>query len=473
MDRAIDKPSETSNLLQNQQDGFWQPTVSPDGPKFMWVKRPGLTVYKTVGSTSSYGIRGLWGFVDNNGTKIVIAVNSNGDVWRVGTESNTDLTGTSDLTGSKQPYSLVALEGKIYIASNYSDEINEFTTTAASGIEVADADAPDSSCGIALINSVLVSQKINSSRFDWSNAGNGSAWTGLYANTEFQQGLTYRLMSANGFLYFFRSNYIEIWRDDGASFTRETVVNIGAFRATCIIEVDGIFYFLGEDFQVYKLDGFNVSSISSPEISNWFEYAHMTSGYTLEMTYLPILGKKFIIFRYSAGPSPVFDIDLNQWYQWGTWNSESGIYDPYKCYAITKTPSDYLRVLAGDYSTYNVYSVTGTTDNGTAIRSVIRTDFIDRGAPDSFKYCHELILVLKRANIASGTPKTISISYRDDGSTTWSTAITANIEAVSTTDYKVNIQRLGRYKRRMWRFVMIDESSAGLYGAYERFEIGR
>ena len=46
------------------------------------------------------------------------------------------------------------------------------------------------------------------------------------------------------------------------------------------------------------------------------------------------------------------------------------------------------------------------------------------------------------------------------------------IEAASTTELKVNLRRLGKYKRRQWEFTISDATVASIVGAWERFEIG-
>lgn len=477
LDKAADKLSETWSLPQNQQDGYWQPTTTPDGQKFLWVTRPGLTELCTVGATSTRSIVGLyWYGYESSSTSYGVAVNTSGEVFRFGVDGSsvTDITGSADLAGSTGalPFSFASIGSYFFIAHHGAKGINRFTLTAASGAVVADAQAPNLVWGITKLNNILVAQNRYSSRFDWSDAGDGTAWSGYYASCEYQTGLTQMVYTANGYLYFFRTGYIEIWRDDSISFTRETVINTGALYQTAICQVEGDFYFLGEDFTFYELKGFSLSDVGNPFMKRLFGYKTQTDGvYPTSTIFLPIDGKRLVLVNYAAGPSYVFDIDLRQWYQWGTWNGST--YDPYLCRQLTTTPIYYSKVVGGSRADHSIYSVSGTTDDGTTIRTVLQTDQIDRGKPDTYKYCHELIFKFKRSNIPSGTPKTITLNYRDEGSTTWSSDVTVQIEAITTTDFKANSRRLGRYKTRQWRFVNTDASSAALMEVLERFDYGR
>jgi hypothetical protein len=186
-------------------------------------------------------------------------------------------------------------------------------------------------------------------------------------------------------------------------------------------------------------------------------------------------GRFFIGINFGNDGMLVYDIDLKEFYLWGRWVAASSSYTSLDIGCSELIGASGYATYVGSNSADKIYYLTQSSyldDTDKIIRTVLQTDFIDRGAPDQYKYCHELTLVFKRANIASGTPKTISVSYRDEGSETWSTETTVGIEAVDTTDLKSNIRMLGRYKRRMWRFVMADSSDAALLEVRERFDIG-
>ena len=134
--------------------------------------------------------------------------------------------------------------------------------------------------------------------------------------------------------------------------------------------------------------------------------------------------------------------------------------------------TDWQKVYAGSRKTSKVYEVTGTTDDGDTIRTVLQTDFIDRGRPDVNKFCHEISLVFKRADTAT-TPKKMLVSWRDEGDTDWKPSREVAIEEQGKTELYVKLRRLGKYKRRMWRFIMSDATQSALTQAKEEFTYGR
>lgn len=467
LDKSADKATETASLPQNQQDGYWQQTMTSDSPKFLWCRRPGVT---TVGSLESgddgYGVTGIY----EDGTT-GIAVKANGEVWSFNSSGVVaDLKGTSTISGA-HPVSIVKLGSKFFICGNLNNNIASFTATAASGADLADAQAPTTVNSMAVLNNVLVAVNWGSTRFDYSDAGDGEAWSGLYANCEQHPGNIFKVLSANGVLYFFKNKYIEIWGDNGSEFERisSAIVNMGVLNTYGVIEVDGVIYFLGEDFNFYRLIGYNVERLPGSE--NFCAYVKSFSSYLPRTFYLPISNKKLVVWNFTGNQAIVYDIDLQQWYQWGQWNSGTGAYDRYTVQCAVQKSADSV-VYAGDFDEDTIFTISGSTDDSTAIRTVLQTDFIDRGQSDTFKYCHELILLFKRTNISSGTPKSITVNYRDEGSTTWSSDYTVALEAVNYTDLKANIRRLGRYKRRMWRFIMSEASDAALMEVQERFDYG-
>lgn len=133
---------------------------------------------------------------------------------------------------------------------------------------------------------------------------------------------------------------------------------------------------------------------------------------------------------------------------------------------------EWNKTLVGDRRTGKVWEMTGTTDDGANIRTVIRTDFIDRGQSDNWKFSHDLTLIFKRAD-TNTTPKTMGIRWRDEGATDWSATQEVEIEAQDRTELRVQVRRLGRYKRRQWEFIMSDPTQAALLSVTERFDYGR
>jgi hypothetical protein len=189
--------------------------------------------------------------------------------------------------------------------------------------------------------------------------------------------------------------------------------------------------------------------------------------------YVKTGGKNFWVLSFPiAGKTLVYDLDLGLWQEWGYYNSVSGEYEAFigNCYAQA---NPWRKTLVGSRSTGKVYELSpdNTDDDGDTIRSMLRTDFIDRGTRGKRKFCHELIFYLKRAN-TSGTPNNLQLRWRDDGSTSFGTAVEVPVEVSGGTDLIARVRGLGSYYMRQWEIVMDDPNVSALVAIEERYDVG-
>jgi len=468
LDLSVDKYSELATYGQMQMDGYWKRYISPDGPKFIWTKRPGLTAWADTTDSAA-----IWDLFYTNKNDFILAVDVDGSVWKIkpSTAAVTDITGTAAMDGAGRP-SFAEYPGGANVAISNLKKIGVYPIAPSTGAYQSDADCPTTVRSVAVLNNILLASNAGSRRFDWSAAGTYSQWDGEYANTETAPGEIKRMIAADNYLWFFKTDALEVWRDDGTTFVRESQgsIRVGCTNEDSIVYISGSFYFLDNNLDVRRLSGFSwPETISNPFLSNYI--ANITDFSEVQGHHLRWDGKDFYILQFVSStncPCLVYDIELGQWYQWGYYSA--GAYQRWPIRGICTADNGIW--YAGDYGDGLIHKITGTQDLGVDIYTRLRTDFIDRGAPDTYKFCNEITLLMKRSSTAA-TAKTISVRYRDDGTQTWSTAVTAAIEAASTTELKVNLRRLGRYKRRQWEFLISDATVASLVGAWERFEVGR
>ena len=469
LDLSVDKSTELQAYGQMQMDGYWKRYGSPDGPKFIWCKRPGLTAWADTTESDP-----VWDLFYNSKNNVIIAVvYDSGSVYSIApaTGTCTDITGTYAQDGAGRP-SITNLHGGNNVAIATLKKVGIYPTNGGGGAALVDADAPTTVRSVAVLNNTLIALQKDSRRFDWSDAGAPTTWSGQYANLETTPGDGRRVFAHDNYLWFFKDDGIEVWRDDGTTFVRESQgsIKVGCVNEDSLCLINGSFYFLDNNLDVRRLTGFQwPETISNPYLSNYI--ASINNFDEALGTHLRYDGKDFYIIQFWGSttnpPCLVYDIEMNQWYQWGTYSAGSWGRWPINGICTAEDGVWY----AGCYTDGLVYKIAGTQDISTDIYSRVRTDFIDRGAPDQYKFCNEVTLLMKRSS-TSTTAKNISVRYRDDGTQTWSTAVTAAIEAASTTELKVNLRRLGKYKRRQWEFTISDATVASIVGAWERFEIG-
>lgn len=462
LNKSIDKTS-TSVWNQSQYDGFWQEYNSPDGQKFAWAKRPGLTQFTNLGEPAR--VDGLFYWTRQG----VLLASCNGKVFKITSAGvTTEITGTAYMTSGNRPTWDDMFGTNIYAASG--GRIGAFPSTG-NGAYIADAQAPTTVRFVVTINKVLVALNDSSERFDWADSIDPTSWSGLYANIESKPDLVLAMMSANNYLYFFGQETIEAWRDDGTTFVRESqgVLSRGCLARYSVCNVNGVFYWLDSSYEVSRLSGFTNEVVSNPALSRYIRTFSTVSDAVGD--YLPIEGRHFYVLSFPTEQKTfVYDILLNQWYEWSFYDSLLSEHKQYRASCIATAPA-WNKTLVGDRSSGIIYTIGGTTDNGSTIRTMLQSDFADRGAPTLNKFCHEVILTFKRSDTAA-SPKTMLIQWRDDGEAQWSNSVEVELEAIGSTQMVARVHRLGKYKTRQWRFIMTDETQSTILSALESFSYG-
>jgi hypothetical protein len=462
LNKSVDKS--LPGFSQNQIDGYWDMYEGPDGPKFVWHKRPGLTLFSDLSEAGPVDGGYYW----TRQQKLVAACN--GKVFRIDSAgAETDVTGTASMVARVRPSFADVAGTNLYIASG--GKIGQYPA-ASTGAYLTDGDAPTAVKHIGTINQILVGLQSDSERFDWADSGDPTAWSSSFANNETLPDLTNSFHVANAYLYFWGQNSLEVWRDDGATFVKELqgAIQRGCIAPYSVTNINGTFYWLDDNREVVRLNGLTPEIVSAPALSRYLRTFSTFSD--ARGDYLKMRGKHFYVLSFPVeGKTLVFDIGLNQWYEWSYYNSILAQHEAYLGNWVAEVP-DWNKTLVGDRRTGKIWDVEGTTDDGADIRTVLRTDIIDRGAPDRWKTHSSLTLIFKRADTAT-TPKKMLVRWRDEGSTDWHPYREAEIEAQSQTELRVNIRRCGRYKRRQWEFVMSDATQAAMLSATESFEYGR
>jgi len=462
LNKSIDKTS-MSLWNQSQYDGFWQEYISPDGQKYVWTKRPGFTEFINLGEPAK--IDGLFYWTRQN----VLLASCNGKIFHITSAGvKTDITGTATMTAGNRPTWSDMFGTNIYAATG--GRIGEFPSSGT-GTYIADAQAPTSVRFVAVINKVLVGLNDNSERFDYADSITPTVWSGLYATVESQPDLVKAMLSANNYLYFFGQDTIEAWRDDGTTFVRESqgVLDRGCLARYSVCNINGVFYWLDNSYEVSRLNGFSPQVVSNPALSRYIRSFSTVADALGD--YLAIEGRHFYVLSFPTEQKTlVYDILLNQWYEWSYWDNLISEHKQFRASCIVSAPG-WNKTLIGDRSNGIIYTMEGTTDNGETIRTVVQSDVTDRGAPSKNKFCYELILNFKRSD-TSTTPKIMSIQWRDDGEAQWSNSVEVELEAIGSTQIIARVQRLGSYKTRQWRFIMSDDTQSTLVSAMERFEYG-
>jgi len=104
---------------------------------------------------------------------------------------------------------------------------------------------------------------------------------------------------------------------------------------------------------------------------------------------------------------------------------------------------------------------------------LVRTASIDHDTIGIKKFSNRLVFRLKRSNVVSEASNvTMTVRYRDNGSTTWKTERTVTLSKVGDTAYRGTLTRMGSYYSRQYEFILSDDTPLVLVYVEEDFDYG-
>lgn len=107
-------------------------------------------------------------------------------------------------------------------------------------------------------------------QFKWSAVNDMQAWDGLdFATAEGKPDVLVRVFEAQTELWLFGSETIEVWPLSGgtdAPFQRNASIDRGCGAALSVVAEDNSIFWLGDDWIIYRGDGFRPMAVSNPSV---------------------------------------------------------------------------------------------------------------------------------------------------------------------------------------------------------------
>ena len=158
-----------------------------------------------------------------------------------------------------------------------------------------------------------------------------------------------------------------------------------------------------------------------------------------------------------------YDFKTDTWSQWSTWNLTDGLHGQFEGVWGTYAKDWNKHVVLSKSGDLSEITRDSFTDNGTPIRSSVRTGWLDQGTWDR-KRCNQLIIKLRGYNPSAAT---ILMRWRDDGFPEWSKPIELALQSNSQNDHYAKLNRMGMYRSRQYEFIMTDAADMALIGMEE------
>lgn len=444
-------------------------------------KRPGLTTI--VDTSTNAQCDGLYWWYKQSVAIYISAQKIIKITAAVGT--NSEVTGTGVPDNAKRSY--FADFGTALYTANGGKIIA--IPSSGNAAYLTDADAPTAVSHVAVLNGKLVALDTSlPATFEWADADAPTSWTNNFASPNRIPDDLKALAVGNDRLWLWGSHSLEIWVDDGVTpFAPEYNAHwsdggiIGKDAFTFVLNQ---FYWINQNRDLVRLNGAVVETLpagQSQSLSLYLQGFTTISDAILE-PYV-IAGRHFVKMDFKTEDKTIlYDIVGNRWHSWGEYNGST--YNRIKAVGIAFADAWNIR-LVGDKATGLIHKIdhsyyaagTGyledssgvaildssgaiitTSDDSSNIRMIIRPPVISHGTFSKRKFSSRYTMTLKRFSTVSTASLTVSMRYRDDGSSTWKSYRDASITQVDDTTFRATWLRNGKYYNRQLEFVIEDQA---------------
>jgi len=370
-----------------------------------------------------------------------------------------------------------AFNGTHLVMVNGSNMV--WTTDGITATQMAHASAPTDATHVGFIDGYIIANsgdKVYRSALDDALTWN-AAWN---LETESIPDTITAVFVSDSKIFAWGPSNLEIWYNAGLSggtpFARQQVIERGLIAPDSVIRANNTFYWLNEERRFVFLNGSVVQSISLPVDK---EFANMTTVSDAFTTLWRVGGRYFIVLTFpTEDKSWAYDVILDRWYKWGYWSTSLGKYKSVPYSTMTYMQAWGIHI-AGSTMNDKLYQMALDSygDGTNKMRSITQTGWIDHGVSVR-KKCSRVRLTVKRGAVTLDSsdltkkPKLI-VQHRSDGKKAWSNEREIDLGGIGDTVHHVDINRLGSFRTRQWKFELSDLAPLVLVKAEVFLDFGR
>lgn len=479
--RVLFRSGDTSNERDLQIVNMYFDTVFQDSQNKSAIKRlkkrPGLaaTSYSLTKAASSDVLRGH--YYDNDQNAFYWAVNNKvyavlPDVG-VSTRTVATLNTSSGLVGF---CSYLKSDNTRLIAISDGTDLwlDDFVAVSCTRVTDVDLPTPHQPCPI-YINGYIFLIKADTGDIYNSVVDDPTDWTpGDFMTAEISSDYTLRLVKARNYIVALGKNSIEYFYDGGVASGSPLTRNDSPYRSigyiTNLCEIGDVTYFIGQDEKgnvgVYVIENFDVKKVSNSVVDRTLQTYSSTandkSNAVLDKTgnTVSLDGHTFYIIP-TETTTWVFDVEEKEWYEWK--NSDGTKLDIEASWAMYNGS---MYVAIAGQTTVSIMNSSIFQDFGSNYTCRYTSEFVDGGTLN-WKYLNRITLDCSQ-EAASGTSN-VTLTWSDKD---WIAAAGAS-RTVNVFSISPQIFRLGRFRKRSFRFEYADNYPFWLQGFHLDINVGQ
>jgi hypothetical protein len=429
------------------------------------VGAPGLKLFATVGLGPH---RGSW--FSSKGVQYIVSKNKFYSVASDGTatELGTLATSSGQVSMADNSLQLVIVDGP----NGYVWDLTALTFTQISDPNWLGADMVAYQDGYFMFNQP-------NSRHWYLTDINSVSFLGDIASKTGASDNIVAIVSDHRNVWLFGSQTTEVWFETGANdfpFQRidGAFIETGCAAAFSVAKMDGTVIWLGRDKlgagTVYMASGFQPVRISTQAVEEAIQGYSVISD-AVAWSYQDG-GHEFYVLNFpSANATWVFDTQTKLWHERG-WFSEGTLQ---RHRAVTHSYA-FGKHLVGDHENGNLYELTreALSDNGQEIFRRRRAPHISTDMLRLFfsQFQLDMETGVGIDGTGQGTDPQVILRWSDDGGHTWSNEHWTSAGKIGHTKKRVQWNRLGSSRNRVFEVTVTDPVKVALIGAEVNYTAG-
>lgn len=450
--------SRSKNLAsQRLINGYLEP--APKGSKSQDVifGTAGLTLFANVGDGPIWGMKGMGDYLYVGSGNNIYRVSSNSSATNLGSIGTTTSSLVMDTNGTD--VIVVKAEGAAYLADS------------SSLTQISDPDF-ESASSVTVLDGYAIFSRLDTSQYAISAINNAASYDALdFATAEESPDKLVRVFAHQGNLYLFGEETTEVHYNSGAGDFPFIPISQAAMMRGCaaklsVVEEDNTLFFLGDDKNVYRLDGYTPRRISTFAIEDAINsYTTISDAEAFAFTEN---GHKFYVLTFPTElVTWVYDISTELWHQRqsfekGRWRAAS--FDFF-----------FNKNLVGDFENGNIYEIdTDVYDENGSILQFIATSQVVFN--DKSRITHDRLWADFDSGVGlqngQGSDPQVMLRYSNNGGQTWSKERWRSMGAIGEYTNQVHWTALGQARERIYELSITDPVKRHLTGAYLRARMG-
>lgn len=436
--------------------------------RIVFHRVPGLRSFVTLPKSP---VRAIF---ESNGTVLVAA---GPRLYKLlSTGSYTEIGTIADGSG---PVSIASNGEQFFICSENHGYLYDGSTLTEAG--------PPSPSQVAFIDGYFVTFSTETQTFWFSGLYDGATWDGLdFGSAESDPDDLVALVADHREAWLFGTRTIEPFINAGSSdmvFERVSAASVeqGCGAKWSVAKLDNSLFWLGSDDRggrvLWRANGFTPVRISNHAVEYaWSQYSRVDDavGFPLveeghsfyQITFPTAKVRTYIHDTITIGATWLYDCATNLWHQRGLWDSSLGEYRQHRALCHCHV---WKKHLVGDYASGTIYeqSMDVHADGADVLRW-------DRTAPhlasnDDRVFFSRLQLDMETGQgltTGQGSDPKVGMQFSDDGGRTWSNERTASSGRRGEYRQRVEWNRLGSARDRVFRVYGSDPVPTTIIGAY-------